>query len=158
VIDGGVAQRQTYAAGLQRPIDRQNELVLGCALTVGIDRQAQGEALRLSVVMVISVSWATDAGEWLERRVNSTESVRAHTASGDPKPLAIALTVVVLVLLGRELLAGRARRQSTPVAMGAGPGTTRTRSPGSDRSDTVAPWGGRGIWAASAAMAKVIAV
>jgi hypothetical protein len=111
----------------------------------------------LSVVMLISAPLATDAGEWLERRVNSTELVRTHTTSGDTMlPWAIALTVVALVLLARELLAARARRGSTPVAVGGGPGTTRTRQAGSDRSDTVALWGGRGVSVDLAAIAVVV--
>ena len=95
----------------------------------------------LSAVMLISVPLATDAGEWLERRVNSTALVRAHTGLGDTMlPWAIALTVVALVVLARELLAARARRQSTAVAAGGGPGTARTRVAGSARSDTATLW------------------
>ncbi len=109
----------------------------------------------LTVAMVISVPLATQAGEWLERRVNRTELVRAHTELGDSMlPWAIGLTVVALMVLARELLAARSRRH--PVAVGGGPGTTRLAE--GDRSDPAARWGGRGVSVALAVIAVVVAV
>lgn len=52
----------------------------------------------LSVLVVILVPITTDAGEWLERRIARTPSVRTHTELGDTA-IWVAIPVAVLALL-----------------------------------------------------------
>ena len=73
----------------------------------------------LAVVAVGSVPLATQAGEWLERRLPRTELLAAHTHIGDSiTPWAAGLGLMAFVVAAREVLARRAARAD-------GPGTTR---------------------------------
>lgn len=113
----------------------------------------------LAVVTLISVPLTTQAGEWLERRVDRTELVRTHTELGDTMlPWAIALTVVALAVLAREVLAARAARRSDAVAVGGPGAATRDRTAAVGRADRVAWWGGRAVAVGLAVVAVVVAV
>lgn len=62
----------------------------------------------LAVVALISVPLATEAGEWLERRVPRTDLLRLHTELGDSMlPWAIGLALIALALLVRHVAAAR---------------------------------------------------
>jgi hypothetical protein len=53
----------------------------------------------LAVVAAIAVPLATESGEWLEHRVESTALLRTHTALGDTMlPWAIALAAVAVAI------------------------------------------------------------
>lgn len=86
----------------------------------GARRRLAGANAILSVVVLILVPITTDAGEWLERRVDSTELVRTHTELGDTA-IFVALPVTVLALLiwwrHREQVAAESR---TLVTVGSG--------------------------------------
>jgi hypothetical protein len=76
-------------------------------------------AAAAALVTLVSVPVTTDAGEWLERRVERTELMRAHTELGDTMlPWAIALAVIALAFLARKLLADRAARRGAPAGAG----------------------------------------
>src|SRR3954453_23095232 len=93
-------------------------------------------AAAAALVTLVSVPVTTDAGEWLERRVERTALMRAHTELGDTMlPWAIALAVVALAFLARKLLADRAARRGAPVGA-EGPGTARAPSAGRSTSWT----------------------
>ncbi len=116
----------------------------------------------LAVVTLISVPLATDAGEWLERRVTRTALLQTHTQLGDTMlPWAIALAVVALAVLARELLAGRAARpgrdRTETLAEGGGPGTPRAAIAPSG-PDTAQVWGGRSVSVVLAVVALIVAV
>jgi hypothetical protein len=108
----------------------------------------------LAVVTAISVPLATDSGERLERRVDPTPLLRAHTELGDTMvPWVGALAVVAIVIAARQLLAARRRTASA-----SGPGTTRAGSAdrGAGRAAAVAP-GGRILPVVLAVIAVVVA-
>ena len=109
----------------------------------------------LAVATAVCVPLATESGEWLERRVESTALLRDHTELGDTMvPWAIGLAVVAVALGVRELIAARARRRAgSPAAVGD-PGTTTNAS---DRTTARVP-GGRVLSAALAVLAAVVAV
>jgi hypothetical protein len=114
----------------------------------------------LAVVTLISVPLATDAGEWLERRVPRSALVRAHTELGDTMlPWVVALAVIAIAFLVRELLAARAGRRAATVAAGGGPGTARSTSVthGTARPAGALP-GGRVVSIALVVLAVVTAV
>lgn len=99
----------------------------------------------VAVVTLLSVPLTTDAGEWLEHRVTRTALLQTHTRLGDTMlPWAIALAVLALALLARELLAGRAARR-----VDVGPDAA---------AHATAAWGGRGVTVALAVVAVVVAV
>ena len=65
----------------------------------------------LSVVALLAVPLTTEAGEWLEHRVDQNPLVRAHTELGDDMlPWAIGLALIALGLLARHVLEARAAR------------------------------------------------
>lgn len=104
----------------------------------------------VAVLTLISVPLTTDAGEWLERHVQRTVLVRAHTQLGDTMlPWAIGLAVVALAVLARELLAARG---TGLVAGGEGPGAARTASGRGARL------GGRAVSIGLAVVAVIVAV
>lgn len=110
----------------------------------------------VAVVTLVSVPLTTDAGEWLERRVERTELVRAHVQLGDyVLPWAIGLAVVALAVLAREWAATRSRRADA-VAVGGGPGTARSDVAANPRGD--GRLGGRAVTIALAVVAVIVAV
>lgn len=61
-----------------------------------------------ALVTLVSVPLATNAGEWLERRVPPSPLVRLHTQLGDTMlPWAIALFVVALITWSQRFLPSR---------------------------------------------------
>jgi hypothetical protein len=105
----------------------------------------------VAVVALISVPLTTDAGEWLERRVQRTELVRTHTELGDTMlPWAIGLAVVALAVLARQWHAARIR-SAVAVHVGGSPGAAHP-----DPSPQA--WGGRGVSIGLAVVAVVVAV
>jgi hypothetical protein len=94
----------------------------------------------------------------LERRVERTALVRAHTELGDTMlPWVIALAVVAFAFLARKLLADRAGRREAPVAAADGPGAARAPS-GEQQSRATAGAGGRVVSLVLAVLAVVTAV
>lgn len=53
----------------------------------------------LAAAIAVATPLTMEAGEWLERRINPTDAVRAHTALGDTMPYFAAALVVAVVLL-----------------------------------------------------------
>ena len=100
---------------------------------------------------LVSVPLTTDAGEWLERRVERTPLLTTHTQLGDTMlPWAIGLAVVALAVLARRWHAARPRPTVSARAGGA---------PGAAHADSPAPaWGGRAVSIGLAALAVVVAV
>lgn len=114
----------------------------------------------VAVVTLVSVPLATDAGEWLERRVTRTALLETHTQLGDTMlPWAIALTVVALAVLTREVLTGRAARRgegrTAALASEEGPGSARAGT-SLARPDTER--GGRSVSLLLAVVAVLVAV
>ena len=115
-------------------------------------------AVALALATLICVPVTTEAGEWLERRVERTALVRAHTELGDTMlPWVIALAVVAFAFLARKLLADRAGRREAPVAAADGPGAARAPS-GEQQSRATAGAGGRVVSLVLAVLAVVTAV
>ena len=115
-------------------------------------------AAGVALVTLVSVPVTTEAGEWLEHRVERTALVRAHTELGDMMlPWAIGLAVIALAILARTLLTERAARRAVPAAAGDGPGTVR--APASSRKAAMAAGpGGRAVSLILAVLAVVVAV
>jgi hypothetical protein len=112
----------------------------------------------LALATLICVPVTTEAGEWLERRVERTALVRAHTELGDTMlPWVVALAAVALVFLARKLLADRAGRREAPAAGADGPGTARAPS-SEQQSRATAGAGGRVVSLVLAVLAVVTAV
>jgi hypothetical protein len=135
-------------------------LVVLVAVWPAARRRLTWTAAALAVVTLIIVPVTTEAGEWLEHRVERSALVRAHTELGDTMlPWAIALAVVALAFLASELLAERALRRGSAVATAGGPGTARATSTGRGPvpSTTAGP-GGRVVSLVLAAVAVVVAV
>jgi hypothetical protein len=66
-------------------------------------RKAAGANALLSLVVLALVPVTTNAGEWLQRRVASTDLVRAHTELGDTAIyVAVPVAVLALVVWWRE--------------------------------------------------------
>jgi hypothetical protein len=105
----------------------------------------------VAVVALISVPLSTDAGEWLERRVERTQLLSTHTQLGDTMlPWAIGLAVVALAVLARQWHAARTR-PTISVGVGGPPGAAHVGSPPQ-------AWGGRGVSIGLAVVAVVVAV
>ncbi len=105
----------------------------------------------VSVVALISVPLTTDAGEWLERRVQRTDLLRTHIQLGDTMlPWAIGLAVVALAVLARQWHAGRTR-SAVAVRAGGSPGAAHAGSAPQE-------WGGRRVSIGLAVLAVVVAV
>src|SRR4051812_44177786 len=105
-------------------------LVVLVAVWPAARRRLTWAAAALAVMTLIAVPVTTEAGEWLEHRVERTALLRAHTELGDTMlPWAIGLAVVALAILARMVLAERAAGRAVPVAVGDGPGTTRAPAP-----------------------------
>jgi hypothetical protein len=112
----------------------------------------------LALVTLICVPVTTEAGEWLERRVERTALLRAHTELGDTMlPWVIALAVVALAFLARKLLADRAGHREAPVAATDGPGAARAPS-AEQQTRATAGVGGRVVSLVLAVLAVVTAV
>jgi hypothetical protein len=81
-------------------------LLVLTALWAPARRRLAGPNAFLALLVVALVPITTSAGEWLERRVASTELIRAHTELGDTA-LVVAIGVAVMVLVvwwrGREV-------------------------------------------------------
>ena len=115
-------------------------------------------AAALALATLICVPVTTEAGEWLERRVERTALLRAHTELGDTMlPWMIALAVVAFAFLARKLLADRAGRREASVAAADGPGAVRAPS-GEQQSRATAGPGGRVVSLVLAVLAVVTAV
>ena len=115
-------------------------------------------AAALALVTLTCVPVTTEAGEWLERRVERTALVRAHTELGDTMlPWVIALAVVAFAFLARKLLADRAGRREAPVAAADGPGAACAPS-AEQQSRATAGAGGRVVSLVLAVLAVVTAV
>jgi hypothetical protein len=111
-------------------------------------------AAALAVVTLVMVPVTTDAGEWLERRVERTALVRAHTELGDTLlPWVIGLAVIAIAILARTLVA---TRRGASVAAAGGPGTARVET-GTSRATSAGP-GGRVVSLVLAVLAVVVAV
>ena len=96
-------------------------LLVLCALWPAARRKLASANALLAVIVAILVPITTDAGEWLERRVPSTQVLRDHTELGDTA-LWVAIPVAVLAVAiwwrhREESLAGRKflAPASTPV-------------------------------------------
>jgi|tagenome__1003787_1003787.scaffolds.fasta_scaffold20681181_3 hypothetical protein len=134
-------------------------LVVLVAVWPAARRRLTWAAAALAVVTLIVVPVTTEAGEWLEHRVERTALLRAHTELGDTMlPWTIGLAAVPLAVLARKLLADRALRRGSAVAAAGGPGTARTTSTGSEPARTAAGSGGRVVSLVLAALAVVVAV
>ena len=105
----------------------------------------------VAVVTLISVPLTTDAGEWLERRVERTSLLSAHTQLGDTMlPWTIGLAVVALAALARQWHAARSY-----CAVSARVGGSQSAAH-ADSSPQL--WGGRGVSIGMAVIAVVVAV
>lgn len=105
----------------------------------------------VAVVTLISVPLTTNAGEWLERRVDRTSLLSAHTQLGDTMlPWVIGLALVALAVLARQWHAARSRRAAS-VRVGGAPGAAHADSPPQ-------LWGGRGVSIGLAVVAVGVAV
>jgi hypothetical protein len=134
-------------------------LVVLVAVWPAARRRLTWAAAALAVVTLIVVPVTTEAGEWLEHRVERTALLRAHTELGDTMlPWTIGLAAVALAVLARKLLADRALRRGSAVAVAGGPGTARTTSTGSEPARTAAGSSGRVVSLVLAALAVVVAV
>lgn len=106
-------------------------LVITAAWPGGRRRLAGANAI-LSVIVLILVPITTDAGEWLERRVEDTALVRDHAELGDTA-LFVAFPVAVLALLiwwrGREQAATQSVPTGTEQAVAASPGGSTSAKP-----------------------------
>ena len=123
-------------------------------------RRLTWAAAGLAAVTLIMVPVTTQAGEWLERRVERTALLRAHTQLGDTMlPWTIALAVLAIAFLARKLLADRALRRESAVAAAGGPGTARAEpgTRGRSRAATAGP-GGRVVSLVLAVLTVVAAV
>jgi hypothetical protein len=133
-------------------------LVVLVAVWPAARRRLVWVAAGLALVTLVAVPVTTDAGEWLERRVERTALLRAHTQLGDTMlPWVIGLAVVALAILARTLLAARATRGGVPVAAGDGPGTARAPALERGTAATAGP-GGRAVSLVLAVLAVVAAV
>ena len=75
-----------------------------------------------SLVTLLSVPVATNAGEWLERRVPNDPLVRAHVRLGDSLlPWVVGLVVVTAAVWAADRVAARAGATREQVSVGAGP-------------------------------------
>lgn len=106
-------------------------LLVASAVWPAARRRVAGPNAVLAVLVLALVPVTTDAGEWLERRVQSDELVRAHTELGDTA-LYVAAPVALLALVvwwrGREAAALARSTDHTP---GAGPGADGSVAAGS---------------------------
>jgi hypothetical protein len=116
-------------------------------------------AAGLAVVTLVCVPVTTAAGEWLERRVERTALVRAHTELGDTMlPWVIGLAVVALAFLARKLLVERAVRRRSTVAATGGPGTARVTAAEGASARAAAGPGGRVLSLVLAVITVIVAV
>jgi hypothetical protein len=78
----------------------------------------------VALVTLLSVPVATNAGEWLQRRVPNDPLVRAHVRLGDSLlPWVIGLVVVAAAVWALDRVPARAGVEREPVPVGAaGPG------------------------------------
>lgn len=105
----------------------------------------------VAVMTLISVPLATDAGEWLQRRVERTQLLSTHTQLGDTMlPWAIGLAVVALAVWARQWHAARTRA-AVPVRVGGSPGAAHV-------GPSPQEWGGRAVSIGLAVVAVVVAV
>jgi hypothetical protein len=82
-----------------------------------------------ALATLVSVPLATNAGEWLEKRVTPDPLVRAHVRLGDTLlPWAIGLFVVAAAVWATEFLTTRAARPATVPAAPASDGDARAAS------------------------------
>jgi uncharacterized protein with von Willebrand factor type A (vWA) domain len=133
-------------------------LLVLVAVWPAAQRRLTWPAAALAVVTLICVPVTTEAGEWLEHRVERTALLRAHTELGDTMlPWAIGLAVVALAFLARRLLAERAVRRGAAVAATGGPGTARV-APADGEAIRAAGPGGRVLSLVLAVLAVVVAV
>jgi hypothetical protein len=133
------------ACAVERVVDRACD-----GLACGRARLTLATAI-VAVVTLISVPLSTDAGEWLERRVERTPLLSTHTQLGDTMlPWAIGLAVIALAALARQWHATRTR-PTVSVRPGVSPGAARMGSPPQ-------MWGGRGVSLGLAVVAVVVAV
>lgn len=74
----------------------------------------------VALVTLLSVPVATNAGEWLQRRVPNDPLVRNHVRLGDSLlPWAIGLVVVAAAVWAVDRVAARAGAEREPVPVGA---------------------------------------
>jgi hypothetical protein len=72
----------------------------------------------LAVAVAAVTPVTTEAGEWLEHRINQTDALRAHTELGDTMPyFSVALLVAVALLLWIHLRERRGRPASKAIAV-----------------------------------------
>ncbi|MEO6086356.1 MAG: hypothetical protein ABIQ18_24905 [Umezawaea sp.] len=92
------------------------------ALWPALRRRLAGPNAILSIVVLVLVPVTTEAGKWLEHRVESSALVRAHTELGDT-----ALFVAIPVALPALVVWWRGRESSTVHPDCAEAATTTTR-------------------------------
>jgi hypothetical protein len=102
-------------------------LVLLVAFWPAVRRRLSLFTAVLALVTLIAVPLTTHAGEWLERRVDATPLLYAHTRLGDSMlPWALALFVVAAALAARQFVAERriraAAEDSATTTQRSGPG------------------------------------
>jgi hypothetical protein len=94
-----------------------------CAALPSVMRRFGLALPALALVSVVSVPLTTDAGEWLERHVDSNALVRKHAELGDELlPWAIALFLVATAVWWSY----RRAAHHTPDAVGSARGTVAT--------------------------------
>jgi hypothetical protein len=87
----------------------------------------------LALVTLISVPLTTNAGEWLERRVDDTPLLRTHTELGDSMlPWAVGLFAVAAAVAARQFVAERRSRAALAGELGTAdePSTAQRSVPG----------------------------
>jgi hypothetical protein len=131
-------------------------LVVLIAVWPAAPRRLMWVAAGVALVTLVSVPVTTEAGEWLEHRVERTALLRVHTELGDTMlPWAIGLAVIAFAILARTVIAERAARRAVPVG-GNGPGTAR--APAAPRAAVAGGPGGRVVSLILAVLAVVVAV
>lgn len=137
-------------------------LLVASAVWPAARRRVAGPNAVLAVLVLALVPVTTDAGEWLERRVQSDELVRAHTELGDTA-LYVAAPVALLALVvwwrGREA-AALARSADHTAGAGAdgsvAAGSVATKARPTARRTLLAP-ASRGVTVAVAVLAVLAA-
>lgn len=95
-------------------------LVVASALWPAARRRLGLATPAVALVTLLSVPVATNAGEWLQRRVPNDPLVRAHVRLGDSLlPWAVGLVVVAAAVWAVDRVAARSPALREPVPVGA---------------------------------------
>jgi TRAP-type uncharacterized transport system fused permease subunit len=88
-------------------------LLLLCVFWSAARRRLVWPALALATIGLVLTPITTEAGEWLERRVDASALLQAHTRLGDTLlPWTVGLFVVSAAVAALHVLDGRRRRQA----------------------------------------------